>query len=154
MLDDNTLIQAIDKSPLKPEDKEHWKNILYKLNSDQKERLLNSLTSKTEIYRVIGLIERALKIISQAEQDAEAEIKEEKETNTEKEELLKELEEIKNTEHKIELDEESLKKQQQETQDQITKLRQDLHQLSMEAHGAPPPSYVPGPQIPQLQKPQ
>ncbi len=153
MIDDPQLIEAIDKSPLSPEDKQHWKDILYKLNSEQRERLHHSLTSKTEIKRAINLIERALKIISEAEQEAEQEVQKEQEDKSDKDKLLKELEEIRKTEEDILLDENQLKQKQEETKAEILQIREDIKKLSMEAHGTPPPSYVgPSAQIPQLRK--
>jgi DNA repair exonuclease SbcCD ATPase subunit len=154
MIDYQLIIDAIEKSPLSPEDKQHWKKLLPKLNEKQKEHLLHSLTAKTEITRAIVLIERALKIISQAETEAETEVKKEKTEDTEKEKLLKELEEIKKKEEEILLDEDALIKKQEETKAQISEIRDTLKQLSMDVHGQPPPSYQqphPTP-IPQLKK--
>lgn len=155
MISDQALIAAIDNSPLTPEDKQHWKAIIPKLTSDQRERLLHSLTSKTEIRKAINLIERALKIIAQAEAEAEQEVSKEQTQDDEKKELLKELEEIKKQEESILMDEDSLRKQQEQTLQEISKIRQDLQQLSLEAHGSAPPSYQtpPAPSIPQLNKP-
>jgi predicted RNase H-like nuclease (RuvC/YqgF family) len=153
MIDNQTLIDAIEKSPLKPEDKDHWKSLLPKLTDEQKSRLHHSLAVKTEISRAISLIEKALNIIAEAESEAEKEVKKEEEAKLEKKQLLEELEAIKEKEDEILLDEEVLKKKQEETQAQIEAIRQELHDLSVEIHGAPPPSYSkkpPSPQIPQL----
>jgi cellulose biosynthesis protein BcsQ len=152
MINNQTLLEAIDKSPLKPEDKEHWKTLLPKLNNDQKSRLHHSLAVKTEVSRAIKLIERALDIISQAEAEAEEEIKKEEGTKKEREQLLEELEEIKEKEDEILLDEQTLKKKQIASQAEIQKIRDELRNLSLEVHGQPPPSYTePKPKsIPQL----
>lgn len=154
MLTDQTLIDAIDKSPLSPEDKQHWKELLSKLNQNQKERLHHSLTAKTEICRAINLIERALKVISEAEAEAKAEVSKEDKSESEKNQLLKELEEIKTKEEEIIMDEETLKKKQEETHSQISQIRQDLKNLSLEVHNQPPPSYQQPstPSIPQIKK--
>lgn len=152
MINDQTLTKAIQKSPLSEKDKQHWLTLLPKLNSEQKERLLHSLTAKTEISSAIKLIEKALNIIAEAEEEAEAEVKEEEKSKRERKELLQELDEIKKKEDKILLDEEQLKQKQNETNAQIKKIRQELHTLSMEVHGSPPPSYnqqLPQP-LPQL----
>ena len=141
MIDDQTLLDTIDKSPLTPEDKQHWKDLLPKLNENQKKHLLHSLQSKTEIKKVINLIERALKVISEAEAEAETEVKQENKEDQEKTDLLKELDEIRKKEESLELDEETLKKRQEETNNQITQIRETLKQLSQEVHGQPPPSY-------------
>lgn len=154
MIADQLLSEAIDKSPLSVEDKEHWKSLLPKLDVDQRERLHHSLSAKTEITRAINLIEKALKIITEAEAEAEAEVTKEEEQKSEREALMKELEAIKDAEEKILLDEDSLKKKHQETKEAIDKIRQELHNLSVEVHGAPPPSYSgqPSQPIPQLEK--
>lgn len=155
MIPDQKLTDAIDKSPLSTEDKQHWKALLPKLTDDQRERLHHSLIAKTEIRRAIYLIEKALKIIAEAEEEAESEVKKEDTTKQEKDELLKELEEIKKKEDEILLDENQLKQKHLETQAQIKNIRNSLKQLSMEVHGAPPPSYnqqPTPPSIPQIQK--
>jgi len=71
MIDDQTLTKTIDDSPLTSEDKEHWKKLLPKLDENHRQRLSHSLSAKTEISRAITLIEKALKIISEAETDAD-----------------------------------------------------------------------------------
>lgn len=152
MISDQALIDAIDNSPLSSQDKEHWKNLLPKLSDDQKERFHHSITAKTEIRKVIDLIEKALKIIAEAEQEAEEEVKKEKTTKTEKDQLLKELEEIKGKEDEIIMDEEALKKKQNETNAQISQIRDTLKQLSLEVKGEPPPSQKQSDPIPQLEK--
>ena len=154
MISDKTLIEAIDKSPLSPEDKEHWKKLLAKLNEDQRERLEHSLAAKTEIRRAINLIERALKIISEAEAEAEAEVQKDEDSKKEKDELLQELEEIKDKESEMFLDEQPLKKKQEETHQEISKIRDELKTLSLEVHGQTPPSYQtpPLPKLPQIKR--
>lgn len=155
MIDDQTLLEAIDKSPLKPRDKEHWKTCVPKLNSEQRGRFHHSLTAKTEITRAIKLIEKALNIIAEAEAEAEADVKKEEETKKDKEGLLQELEEIKKKEEKNLLDKKQLKQKQEETKTQIEGIRQELRTLSMEVHGQPPPSYgEPKPEsLPSLERP-
>ena len=143
MIEDQALLDAINKSPLSDEDKDHWHSLLPKLTSEQRERLYHSLTAKTEISRAIKLIKKALEIIAEAEAEAEQEVHEEEEKKKEKEELLQELEEIKEKEEEILFDEKALKQRQMETQAEIEKIRAELKALSMEVHGQPPPSYQP-----------
>ncbi len=154
MIDDQTILIAIDKSPLSPEDKEHWKMLLTKLKPTHRERLLHSLTAKTEISRAVGLIEKALTVINEAEAEAEDEIKKEKVAKEQRQEMLQDLEEIKQKEDEIILDEEELKQKHQETKSEIERLRQELKALSVEVHGQAPPSYSkqPSQSIPQLEK--
>jgi DNA repair exonuclease SbcCD ATPase subunit len=155
MISDQVLIEAIDKSPLSQEDKQHWKDLLSKLSDQQRDQLHHSLLAKTEIRRAITLIEKALEIISEAEEEAEEEVKKEDKSKTEKQELLKELKEIKAKEDEIIMDEETLKKKQEETNQQIIEIRDNLKQLSLDVHGQPPPSYNKDqqpPSIPQLKK--
>lgn len=151
MITDQKLIESIDKSSLSDEDKQHWKDLIPKLNQDQRERFYHSITAKTEIRRAITLIEKALEIITQAEEEAEQEVKKEKTDKSEKDQLLKELEEIKTKEDEIIMDEEALKKKQDETNKQINEIRDSLKQLSIEVHGQPPPSQSQPTSIPQLQ---
>ena len=141
MIDDKTLKEAIEESPLSQEDKIHWLKLLVKLNPNQRERLHHSLTAKTEIAKAISLIERALDVIASAEKEAEEEVKREDETSREKQELLQDLEEIKDKEGEILMDEEELKKKQEETKNQIQIIRDELRKLSLEVHGVAPPSY-------------
>lgn len=141
MPSDQNLIQALDQSPLSPEDINHWKKLLPKLNTEQKERLLHNLTTKTEIKRIINLIEKALKIIAEAENEAQREISSEKTQNQEKDELLKELEEIKSKENEILFDEKTLKQKQTHTNQEIARIREELKNLSLEVQGQTPPSY-------------
>lgn len=141
MLDDQTLVQAIISSPLSLDDKEHWRKLLGKLTPDQRKRLHHSLLAKTEIARAVNLIERALAIIAEAEADAEQEVQNEEEKKRERQALMRELEEIKDKEEEILMDEESLRKKHEETQAQIAAIREELRKLSIEAHGEPPPSY-------------
>src|SRR3989344_1246863 len=146
MLDDQILADAINNSPLTDQDKDHWVSLLPKLNQGQREQLFHSLTAKTEIARAIDLIERALAIIAQAEEEAETEVRTEEEKAKEKQDLLKELEAIRESEDEILLDEETLLKKQVENQAQIEKIREELRHLSMEVHGEPPPSAQVSPQ--------
>ena len=140
MLDDQILTDAINNSPLTDQDKDHWVSLLPKLNQGQREQLFHSLTAKTEIAKVIELIERALQIIAQAEEEAEAEVRTEEEKAKEKQDLLHELEAIRESEEEILFDEETLLKKQGENQAQIEKIREELRHLSLEVHGEPPPS--------------
>lgn len=141
MSNDQDLKAAIDNSPLSDEDKQHWHELLPKLNSDQRERLYHNLISKTQVYKAIKLIEKALDIIAQAEKEAEKEVKKEEEEKSDKQKLLQELEDIQKKEDEILMDEESLKQKQQETKAEIQKIREELRNLSVEIHGQPPPSY-------------
>lgn len=153
MIDDPTLIKVISRSPLSKDDKKHWRQLLPKLSADRRERLHHSLTAKTEIFHAIQLIKKALKIISEAEEEAEKEVRQEKKQQLEKEKLLKELNQIKKKEEEIILDKDQLKAKQQETQNQLKAIRRELKKISLEVHGQAPPSYNQNNKpIPQLKK--
>ncbi|QQS39365.1 hypothetical protein IPM62_02015 [Candidatus Woesebacteria bacterium] len=143
---DNSLLTLIDKSPLSPDDKEHWKLILPKLTDDQKEQLHHSLSVKIDIASAKAAIDRALKIIADAEAEAGEYPPSEDVTNKAKEEITKEIE----TNNPMmveptEITKEELTSHSNVAQEQLEKLRAELAQISLDAHGAPPPSATKAP---------
>jgi hypothetical protein len=142
-VDDTKLIKLIDDSPLKSEDKEHWKTLLPKLNEDQKKQFEHSVSAKTEVVKVIGMIDDALSIIEKAESAAKSETPEPppppapqaKPDEYDKIPSLKDK--------KIEdASKVNLQKDREETQKRLEAIRQELKSLSEATHGAPPPSYT------------
>lgn len=143
-LDTKDIIKTINASPLSEEDKAHWLEILPKLTSEQKERLLHSLTAKIDIAIAKEAIDKALAIIDEAEAEAEQEI--EMEEKVEKQEAaVEEVKKIAETNTALpepdEINKETLPANKDEANARLEKLRSELAQISQDAHGALPPSY-------------
>lgn len=158
MPDNLTLTTVIDQSPLTPADKSHWVGLLPKLTEEQKEQLHHALVAKTQILKTISLIEKALKIIEDAEAEAEKEFEEEGQPLTppsvppmgtmpaqlpplpgvQKEEMANLHQDIQSGD----MPHDDLKDLHKESQDKLQSLRDELKNLSQEVQGTPPPSYT------------
>lgn len=122
-------------------DKRHWLTILPKLNTEQKSRLEHSLNVKIDIAAAKASIDRALKIIDKAESEAEGDVKQDDVKHRAKQELLKEIEAKNPMMPKVEdVSAEKLVNYRQDAESKLASLRQELSQISQDAHGSRPPS--------------
>ena len=147
-MDDTSITKIIDSSPLKNDDKDHWKSLLPKLTDDQKSQLTHSIKAKTEVVKVIRLIDEALGIIEKAESEAESEpaaqpttITSPKPTPKAMPDKYKDVPSLKDTETLDKSNQDALKKEREETHERLEKIRKELKNLSVSTHGTPPPSY-------------
>jgi hypothetical protein len=139
-MQDSNIIKAISASPLSKEDKEHWIDILPKLNDDQKTRLLHSLIAKTDIASAKLSIDNAISIIDVAEKEVENESKDEVVEKQKKEELMKKLDE---SEESVgtPVTKEQLSDEKSKAESRLQDLRDELSNISLDALGSSPPSY-------------
>lgn len=143
---DDQVISAIDNSSLTLEDKNHWKELLPKMNNNQKSRFLDIIITKTQVKSAINSIKRALEIIDEAEAEAEEEDKSadtSTQENLKKEsvDLLDKLEQNPHIKKPTPDTQVALQKQKQISEAKLVKLRTELKQISQTLQGSAPPSY-------------
>ena len=147
MVTDDQIKKAIADSPLINEDKDHWLEILPKLNESQRTRFHHCLVTKTDVASAKAAIKRALAIIDEAESEASDDIAKEKAQSMAKEELVKEIESKNPMMPKPEeVTSKELIEHRKEANVKLEDLRAELAQISQEAHGTPPPSVVKAPE--------
>lgn len=135
---------VLQNSPLSAADKAHWLEIFPKLSEDQKNRLIHILTTKTDIAKAQNAIQSALDVITEAEAEAEADIKKEEAAKKATDELKKEI----NSEnlHMPKLNEAEINKKKLEESkaiaaQKLATLREELAQISQASGGSLPPSH-------------
>lgn len=145
-MDDQKIVTAIDRSPLQPEDKQYWKQILNQMSLEQKQRFYHTVVVKTDVKRASQEIASALNIINKAlEEEQTSDQQPAKPRVQTQPSVIQEMVEQTNVkdhvpEQKLD-DPQALQEHHQDTQKRLEELRAELANLSQEVNGQTPPSY-------------
>ena len=144
-MDDQKLVNAINKSPLQEEDKKYWKELLNRMSREQKQRLYHTVVVKTDVKRASEEIKTALDIINKALEEEQSSSTAAAPPKQPPPGVVQDIvENTKVDEHvpqqKLD-DPEHIKQKHEEVQQRLKELRGELSQISQEVSGENPPSY-------------
>lgn len=144
-MDDQQIIDAINKSPLQEEDKIYWVELLDRMSLEQKQRFYHTVVVKTDVKRAANEIKSALDIINKALEEEQAPSDATGDSTGDPSSVVQDImEQTDVADHIDEVDlndTELIKKRQQEVEVQLKKLREEIAQISHDVSGQKPPSF-------------